>query len=989
MNYEESPGIVDPSIYETALEISSEVIWVITVENNVSEYSWIGSVQSRRRYNLPDEKTLIDIRKNNLHPEDTERVSLDFQRAWHNSSIYTFEHQYRIYGANKIQYHISDKMKFFRHSDGSVKKVIGVWKELSGIQTQRKNIDEEELQQVNQQLSLSIKQLSEREFILNESQRLAKIASWEYDQENKFMFWSNEMFNIYGVDKSFKINDPLEMLQLYDSSSAQMVSEIFSDTALPLDITASFTTPVGYKKWVRITAYPIFEKNELKRIIGLTYDITHFKEAEERLKRSEEKFAKAFHNNPDLMTIHRESDLLIIDTNKHVERVSGYTREELVGKIARDFNFFATTQDREIFYQEYLKDGEASIETQWRKKDNTIILAQITSTRVEINGESYSLNSIKDITAQKGDKERFQKAFDLSPDLMMVFRERDRTLVDVNTKLESFTGYKRDEVIGRSSNDFAIWANNNERDHYFTALSRNDSVTMDASFRKKSGQHFYGVISTSRIQLSGENHFLTVVRDVTEKKLAEDKIRENEAKLNTIINNTDLSIWSIDTEYKITIFNNAFDNMAQKILGKKFETGMHIINSTRGFLAEENISFWQSLYNRAFTGEIVSEEYEIDGGTSLTSLHPIFSNGKVIGASIYARDITEQKKAEQKLQLSEANLNATVNNTTLFVWSVDREFNIIVSNEPFKEYVKQYYNIDLQNGKQIFPDGDLPDAKKLRKTWTERYNRALTGEIVNITEEIHGFVFEYSLSPIIQSNKVTGVSVFAEDVTIRVQKEKELAEANKKIGEFKLMALRSVMNPHFIFNALNSIQYFILNNDKLNAINYLSTFSKLIRGILNNTVENKIKLSEEIEQLKYYINLEQLRFEDRFIFILNVDTALNTDEIEIPSLLIQPYIENAILHGLCNKKERGMLKVSISETEDAILFEIEDDGVGRAAAMEFRRQNLPKHKSMGTALTEERLKLINAESNVSFEIIDLMKNGEPSGTNVKIWVKEI
>jgi LytS/YehU family sensor histidine kinase len=243
------------------------------------------------------------------------------------------------------------------------------------------------------------------------------------------------------------------------------------------------------------------------------------------------------------------------------------------------------------------------------------------------------------------------------------------------------------------------------------------------------------------------------------------------------------------------------------------------------------------------------------------------------------------------------------------------------------------------------------------------------------------------LSPIIEGNRVIGVSVFADNVTERNARDRALAEANKKIGELRLTALRSVMNPHFIFNALNSIQFFITKNDRLNAINYLSTFSKLVRGILTNSVNNTIKLSEELELLKHYINLEMLRFDNKFSFELLVDDQLDLDSIQIPSLLVQPYVENSILHGLYNRMDAGKLTISVKEVENAVLFEIEDNGIGREAAAKLREQNFPKHKSMGTALTEERLRLINDYNNVSLETQDLMDGETPTGTRVRIWIK--
>ncbi len=209
-----------------------------------------------------------------------------------------------------------------------------------------------------------------------------------------------------------------------------------------------------------------------------------------------------------------------------------------------------------------------------------------------------------------------------------------------------------------------------------------------------------------------------------------------------------------------------------------------------------------------------------------------------------------QRNSNEQLMLSEANLNATINNTTLLVWSVNNDYTLIALNEPVKNYFRTNYGIELKQGEKMIPDDATdPNSVRLRRKWTKRYDRALAGEIFKESKQIGERYMDYSLSPIIGADGITGVSVFAEDVTERIQRERELANANKTIGELKLMALRSVMNPHFIFNALNSIQFFIAKNDRLNAINYLSTFSKLIRGILTNSVNNKVKLSEEIELL--------------------------------------------------------------------------------------------------------------------------------------------
>jgi sensor histidine kinase YesM len=151
-------------------------------------------------------------------------------------------------------------------------------------------------------------------------------------------------------------------------------------------------------------------------------------------------------------------------------------------------------------------------------------------------------------------------------------------------------------------------------------------------------------------------------------------------------------------------------------------------------------------------------------------------------------------------------------------------------------------------------------------------------------------------------------------------------------------------------------------------------------------VTNTIKLGEEVELLRNYVQLEMTRFEQKFSFAMDVSPSLDLDAIEIPSLLVQPYVENAILHGLYNRKTPGTLTIRLKDGADAVVFEIEDDGVGRAEAMRIRQQNFPSHKSMGIRLTEERLKLITQQNKTAFEIEDLANEDGPCGTRVRISI---
>jgi ligand-binding sensor domain-containing protein len=216
----------------------------------------------------------------------------------------------------------------------------------------------------------------------------------------------------------------------------------------------------------------------------------------------------------------------------------------------------------------------------------------------------------------------------------------------------------------------------------------------------------------------------------------------------------------------------------------------------------------------------------------------------------------------------------------------------------------------------------------------------------------------------------------------RIRKEEARQTAiNKQIAEIRMTALRGQMNPHFIFNSLNSIQHFITTREKEDALNYLSKFSKLIRKILENSRENTVSISNELQLLELYIQLEQLRFSNKFDYHISIDEKIDKENTEIPPLLIQPYIENAILHGLINKNEKGDLWLSLERSNGLLICKIEDNGIGRARAQEIEQGKVSRHKSLGIKVTEERISGLFALLDYKMEVIteDLFEIKKPSG----------
>ena len=228
----------------------------------------------------------------------------------------------------------------------------------------------------------------------------------------------------------------------------------------------------------------------------------------------------------------------------------------------------------------------------------------------------------------------------------------------------------------------------------------------------------------------------------------------------------------------------------------------------------------------------------------------------------------------------------------------------------------------------------------------------------------------------------------------KLENQKKQSELNQKATELEMQALRAQMNPHFIFNCLSSINRFILKNETEAASDYLTKFSRLIRIVLINSKNKFITLEDELEMLRLYLDMERLRFKNSFDYNISFTNSINIDNIYIPPLLLQPFAENAIWHGLMNKEGIGQLSITLGVEDNFLVCCIRDNGVGRKAAAELKSKSAQKQKSMGLQITKERFALLNANASdkTFFEFEDLFdENGNAAGTKVilKVMIKDM
>jgi|GEM_PF-1052569 len=222
---------------------------------------------------------------------------------------------------------------------------------------------------------------------------------------------------------------------------------------------------------------------------------------------------------------------------------------------------------------------------------------------------------------------------------------------------------------------------------------------------------------------------------------------------------------------------------------------------------------------------------------------------------------------------------------------------------------------------------------------------------------------------------------------LRIARKNDINE--KKLIQLERSALQAQMNPHFIFNALNSIQSYIAGNENDKATRFLAKFSRLVRMMLNHSMSGRITLRDEIESLTIYLELEQMRFKNKFEFQITVDEEINRDIVGIPPLLIQPYLENAIIHGLSQTRSQGRINLYYMLQDDYIMVTVTDNGIGIEASMNQKSKHASLHKSVGMTITQKRLELLdNANTDKKVKIEEIKdRNGQVLGTKVEVMIK--
>ena len=299
----------------------------------------------------------------------------------------------------------------------------------------------------------------------------------------------------------------------------------------------------------------------------------------------------------------------------------------------------------------------------------------------------------------------------------------------------------------------------------------------------------------------------------------------------------------------------------------------------------------------------------------------------------------------------------------------------------------KYYKINSEINDSVFNADNSRIINEI-ETKYEVYKKDKEIELLHNQEKISELNLDKSKSEkiliLLIAIFILGI-VFIIFYRAKLKQKNKFTQLEKQNYKVETQLLRSQMNPHFIFNSMNSIQSFISNNNFMDAERYLSKFAGLMRLILENSRKSFISIDDEVKTLNLYLQLEKLRFDNKFEFNINISDEIDSSNIHIPPMLAQPYIENAILHGIMNKSENGEINISFEKQNNIIICKIDDDGIGRRASQLLKTGTKKKHNSLGIKLTEERIDFLNKELklDVNINIIDKVdEKNNATGTTV-------
>lgn len=416
-----------------------------------------------------------------------------------------------------------------------------------------------------------------------------------------------------------------------------------------------------------------------------------------------------------------------------------------------------------------------------------------------------------------------------------------------------------------------------------------------------------------------------------------------------------------------------------------YSNSLNTIRSGNSVSSQEQLSVQQTKdeiadvlqTNKLYDEEIHLRKQSIEFNTELNNLTEVTKDRVAISKNLDAKGETSAaiKEAEEAARIA-TTINNPSTEASAFLSLADLYEKNRQSNKAlgaYKNYRDAINRRDAQIESRLIEKSELIRKQKDIEAYTKNVSIGQREETIEQATVIRQQLIIYGLLAIIVIIGVTSFFIYKNARASQL--------ANRLLA---LKSLRGQMNPHFIFNALNSVNQFVSQQDERTANRFLSEFALLMRLVLENSQEDFIPLQKEQEILSLYMKLEHYRFRDKFDYEIKVDENINADSIQVPPMLIQPYIENAVWHGLRYKNEKGKLLLHFYRQNGNLVAKVTDDGVGRRRSAELKTENQKKHNSTGLKNVEERLSIINKVYQADYRV--QIEDRENNGTRVRVYL---
>ncbi|MEW6211007.1 MAG: PAS domain S-box protein, partial [Acidobacteriota bacterium] len=549
----------------------------------------------------------------------------------------------------------------------------------------------------------------------------------------------------------------------------------------------------GVPVWVEGVATNLLSDPHVQAILVNQRDISKRKRAEEALRASEERFAKAFKSSPRPMSIIRLRDRRFIDVNERVLQMTGYSREEIIGHTPVELDLWQDAKDRDRILELLKEEGRVrGLEVGFRTKQGELRRGLFSAEMIEIEGQPCLLTTTDDITerkrtedALKASEARFSKAFESGPQPMSIIRLRDRHFIDVNESFVRITGYSREELLGRTHDEMKLWVNEDERLEARRLIWEEGGIRgLEISFRTKSGEVRRGVISVEIIRIDGEPCMLTTTDDITERKRMEDALRESEEKFSKVFHS------STNTISILTLKEGRYLDVNESFLCLFGSTREEVIGRTA-----QEIGIWVNPEDQKKVARLLMEEgsvrdleIEFQGkggwtGTHIFSAEVVDINGErcVICST---RTITEQKQAEESLRKSEQRYAHLVNNASDIIYETDNEGRLTLFN-PTAMRILGYEEEELRG--RLYLDLVRPDYRDAIENF---YRRQVADDIASTYYEFPALAKDgrevwlgQNVQAVKRDGRFAGAQAVARDITERKRMEDALRESEERFSK--------------------------------------------------------------------------------------------------------------------------------------------------------------------------------------------------------------